>query len=137
MAVSFFTQSNNKKDIAPIWVRYTDNLSDAKTRTPLYIENGRLEKGKIKKFKINSSLPTNERQLIKEKNLSLDKVDQSMRKIERLIYDAINELPQRNKIKSDWLKKVVNQTNELVLKDHIQNWLDSRLTKKENTKDKY
>ena len=69
MAVSFYIQSNNKKDIAPIWVRYTDNLSDAKTRTPLYIENGRLIKGKIKKFKINSSLPTNERQLIKDKNL--------------------------------------------------------------------
>ena len=137
MAVSFYIQSNNKKDIAPIWVRYTDNLSDAKTRTPLYIENGRLEKGKIKKFKTNKSLSTNERQLIKEKNLSLDIVEQSMRKIERLIVDAINELPQRNKIKSDWLKKVVNQTNELVLKDHIQNWLDSRLTKKENTKEKY
>ena len=75
MAVSFYIQSNNKKR-GNIWVRYTDNLSDAKTRTPLYIENGRLEKGKIKKFKTNKSLSTNERQLIKEKNLSLDKEDQ-------------------------------------------------------------
>ena len=126
MPITFFTQSNNKKDNAPIWVRYTDANSDAKTRTPLYIENGRLEKGKIKKYKGNSSLPTNERQLIKDKNLSLDKVEEAMQKIKRLIVNEISDNPTLSKKTSKWLKTVVNQTNELVLKDHIQNWVDSK-----------
>lgn len=133
MPITFFTQPNNKKDIASIYVRYTDANSDAKTRTPLYIENGRLIKGKIKKFKINSSLPTNERQLIKEKNLSLDKIDEAMIKIKRLIVNEISDNPTLLEKTSKWLKGVVNQNNELVLKDHIQNWVDSKSSLEKNT----
>ena len=124
MAIVFFSQS--KKDIVPIWVRYTDSSSDAKTRTPLYIAKDRLHKNKIVYHKTNKSLPTNERNLIKDRNLALEKLEVAMKKVKHQILDAVNELPQKTEIKSDWLKMVVNQTNSICLKNHIDNWVESK-----------
>ena len=132
MAINFIVQS--RKDYAAITVRYTDTYSDAKARTPIYIEKSRLVKSKVIKYKTNRTLSANERTEIKEKNLSLEKVEIAMKKIERLIYDAINEKPEYTKITSRWLKQVVNQTNKKVLENHIQNWVDNKASLTENTK---
>ena len=93
MAITYFTQS--KKEIAPIWVRYTDAYSDAKTRTPLYINKDRLQRGKIIKHKTNRALPTNQRNEIRDRNIALESLDVSMGNLTNLILDAVNELPQR------------------------------------------
>jgi hypothetical protein len=131
MAITYFTQS--KKEIAPIWVRYTDAYSDAKTRTPLYINKDRLQRGKIIKHKTNRALPTNQRNEIRDRNNALENLEVSMSNISNLILDAVNELPQRTVIKSEWLKMIVNQTNSVYLKDHIQNWVNSKASLSENS----
>ncbi len=131
MAINFIVQS--RKDYAPITVRYTDTHSDAKTRTQLYIEKSRLVKSKVIKYKYNSTLSAIKKTEIKEKNLSLEKVELGMKKIERLIYDAINELPDHTIITSKWLKMVVNQTNAMSLKSHIDNWVKSKESLSENS----
>ena len=131
MAISFFTQS--KKDYSPITVRYTDAVSDAKARTPLFIKNGRLKKGIVIKYKAKHSQSANEKQNIIDKNISLDKVELEMQKIKRLIYDAINDLPNKGQITSKWLKRIVNQSDELYLNDHILLWLDSKKSLSENS----
>ena len=131
MAISFFTQS--KKDYSPITVRYTDAVSDAKARTPLFIKNGRLKKGIVIRYKAKQSQSANEKQNIIDKNISLDKVELEMQKIKRLIYDAINDLPIKGQITSKWLKRIVNQSDELYLNDHILLWLDSKRSLSENS----
>jgi integrase len=131
MAITYFTQS--KKEIAPIWVRYTDAYSDAKTRTPLYINKDRLQRGKIIKHKTNRALPTNKRNEIRDRNNALESLEVSMGDLTNLILDAVNELPQRTVIKSEWLKMIVNQTNNVNLKGHIKNWVDSKSPLAENT----
>ena len=132
MAITFFHQS--RKDIAPIWVRYTDAYSDAKTRTPLYVSKDRLVKGSIVKYKTGRSLSTNERNTIQDRNNSLDKLKTKLDDIEHLIIDAVNSLEGRTVITSAWLKMVVNKTNRLYLKDHIQNWMDSKVDWSANSK---
>ena len=131
MAISFFTQS--KKDYSPITVRYTDAVSDAKARTPLFIKNGRLKKGIVIKYKAKHSQSANEKQNIIDKNISLDKVELEMQKIKRLIYDAINDLPNKGQITSKWLKRIVNQSDELYLNDHILLWLESKKSLSEDS----
>ena len=132
MAINFFCQSY--KDYAPITIRYTDTYSDAKTRTPLYIKKDRLVKSKVIKYKIGRSLSVNEKNDIRAKNLSLEKVELAMVNLERLVLDAINELPRRTVITSKWLKSVVNQTNRLNLSDHIENWKSSKKKLTPNSK---
>ena len=132
MAITFFHQS--RKDTVPIWVRYTDSYSDAKTRTPLYITKDRLVKNNIIKYKVGRSLSTNKRNIVHDRNKALDNLKVKMDDIERLIIDAVNSLQGRTVITSEWLKMVVNQTNRLFLKDHIQNWIDSKVDWSDNSR---
>ena len=86
MAITFFHQS--RKDTVPIWVRYTDSYSDAKTRTPLYITKDRLVKNNIIKYKVGRSLSTNKRNIVHDRNKALDNLKVKMDDIERLIIDS-------------------------------------------------
>ena len=124
MAISFFTQS--KKEVAPIWVRFRSPSVDAKARTNLTIDNGRLHKGKVTKYKASSSSRADKNIVIK-KNIALDVVIREMASLELEIRTLANQLKPNEVINSKWLKKAVQpQLTDNTLLGHIDIWLASK-----------
>jgi len=92
MAITFFTQS--KKEIAPIWIRFRSPSADAKSRTNLTIDNGRIKNSKVVKYKSSSSDNRVKKNLIIEKNLALEVVQAEMTALELRVRTLSNQLKE-------------------------------------------
>jgi integrase len=130
MALTFYTQS--KKDYAPIWVRYRQHSIDAKARTLLYIETGRLKNNKILKHKMTASSDAHQKMLITEKNKALDFVANQIQLLEIKIVNDINNKKETDIVNSKWLTRAVQP--RLADKTFIENFEEYIKVKKNKTK---
>jgi len=105
MALTFYTQS--KKDYSPIWVRYRQHSIDAKARTLLSVETGRLKHNKILKHKMTASSDAHQKMLIAQKNKALDSVKQQIELLEIKIIDSLNNRKETDIVNSKWLTRAV------------------------------
>lgn len=120
MALTFYTQS--KKEYSPIWVRYRQHSIDAKARTLLNVETGRLKHNKILKHKMTASSDAHQKMLITHKNNALDIVKQQIELLEIKILSEINNTKETDVINSKWLTRVVQP--RLADKTFIENFKD-------------
>ena len=118
MALTFYTQS--KKDYAPIWVRYRQHSIDAKARTLLSVETGRLKHNKILKHKMTASSDAHQKMLITQKNKALDSVKQQIELLEIKIIDSLNNRKETDVVNSKWLTRAVQP--KLADKTFIENF---------------
>tara|TARA_R110000764_G_scaffold179685_1_gene265762 strand:- start:48 stop:1292 length:1245 start_codon:yes stop_codon:yes gene_type:complete len=118
MALTFYTQS--KKEYSPIWVRYRQHSIDAKARTLLNVETGRLKHNKILKHKMTASSDAHQKMLITQKNNALDIVKQQIELLEIKILSEINNTKETDVINSKWLTRVVQP--RLADKTFIENF---------------
>lgn len=118
MALTFYTQS--KKDYSPIWVRYRQHSIDAKARTTLYVETGRLKHNKILKHKATASSDAHQKKLISQKNKALDSVKQQIELLEIKILDSLNNRKETDVVNSKWLTRAVQP--RLADKTFIENF---------------
>ena len=136
MAITFFTQS--KKEIAPIWIRFRSPSADAKSRTNLTIDNGRIKNSKVVKYKSSSSDNRVKKNLIIEKNLALEVVQAEMTALELRVRTLSNQLKEYEVINSKWLKRAVQpQLTQQYLQDYINVWLKTKRGLKPNSYRKY
>ena len=105
MALTFYTQS--KKEYSPIWVRYRQHSIDAKARTLLSVETGRLKHNKILKHKMTASSDAHQKMLIAQKNKALDSVKQQIELLEIKIIDSLNNRKETDIVNSKWLTRAV------------------------------
>ena len=105
MALTFYTQS--KKEYSPIWVRYRQHSIDAKARTLLSVETGRLKHNKILKHKMTASSDAHQKRLIAQKNKALDVVKQNIELLESKIISELNNRKETDVINSKWLTRAV------------------------------
>ena len=131
MALSFYTQS--KKDYSPIWVRYRQHSIDAKARTTLYVETGRLKHNKILKHKATASSDAHQKMLIAEKNKALEIVKQQIELLEIKILSDLNNKKDTDIINSKWLTRTVQP--RLADKTFIENFKEF-IEQKKNLKPK-
>jgi integrase len=118
MALTFYTQS--KKEYSPIWVRYRQHSIDAKARTLLYIETGRLKHNKILKHKMTASSDAFQKMLIAEKNKALDIVSNEIKMLEVKILSELNSRNETDIVNSKWLTRAVQP--RLADKTFIENF---------------
>ncbi len=118
MALTFYTQS--KKDYSPIWVRYRQHSIDAKARTLLSVETGRLKHNKILKHKMTASSDAHQKMLISHKNNALDSVKQQIELLEIKILDSLNNRKETDVVNSKWLTRAVQP--RLADKTFIENF---------------
>jgi integrase len=109
MAITFFTQSNQKT--APVWVRIRFKEVDAKARTSLFIENGRLKKSQVIKHRMTSSDDAMQKLLISERNKALNTVEIEMQLLEIRLRSM---LTTNTFIDSKWLRIAVMPQHEAV-----------------------
>ena len=133
MALSFLTYS--KKEQAPLWIRYREGKIDAKVRTPLIIDTDRLVKGKIVKHKIRQSDNAQQKDVVRNKNKSLDLLQIKMNEIYRVVQDALNEREDGDLVDKHWMKRVVHPNeNSNLLTTQIDSFLNyKKLTVKESS----
>ena len=94
MALTFYTQS--KKDYSPIWVRYRQHSIDAKARTTLSVETGRLKAQQdFKAQSMTASSDAHQKMLIAEKNKALESVKQQIELLRNK--DTIRSLKQQKR----------------------------------------
>tara|TARA_R110000803_G_scaffold84089_2_gene150279 strand:- start:825 stop:2066 length:1242 start_codon:yes stop_codon:yes gene_type:complete len=130
MALTFYTQS--KKDYAPIWVRYRQHSIDAKARTLLSVETGRLKHNKILKHKMTASSDAHQKMLITHKNNALDSVKQQIELLEIKILDSLNNRKETDVVNSKWLTRAVQP--RLADKTFIENFEEYIKVKKDKRK---
>ena len=130
MALTFYTQS--KKDYAPIWVRYRQHSIDAKARTLLSVETGRLKHNKILKHKMTASSDAHQKKLISQKNKALDSVKQQIELLEIKILDSLNNRKETDVVNSKWLTRAVQP--RLADKTFIENFEEYIKVKKDKRK---
>ena len=118
MALTFYTQS--QKEYSPIWVRYRQHSIDAKARTLLYVETGRLKHNKILKHKMTASSDAHQKMLISQKNKALDIVKQQIELLESKILSDLNNTKETDVVNSKWLTRVVQP--RLADKTFIENF---------------
>ena len=118
MALTFYTQS--KKEYSPIWVRYRQHSIDAKARTLLSVETGRLKHNKILKHKMTASSDAHQKMLITQKNKALDSVKQQIELLEIKIIDSLNNRKETDVVNSKWLTRAVQP--KLADKTFIENF---------------
>jgi integrase len=136
MAITFFTQS--KKEIAPIWIRFRSPSADAKSRTNLTIDNGRIKNSRVVKYKASSSDNRAKKNLLIQKNLALEVVQAEMTILELRVRTLSNQLKEYEVINSRWLKRAVQpQLTHQYLQDHINVWLKTKRSLKPNSYRKY
>ena len=132
MALTFYTQS--KKEYSPIWVRYRQHSIDAKARTLLSVETGRLKHNKILKHKMTASSDAHQKMLITQKNKALDSVKQQIELLEIKIIDSLNNRKETDVVNSKWLTRAVQP--RLADKTFIENfeaYLEVKKGLKKNT----
>ena len=132
MALTFYTQS--KKEYSPIWVRYRQHSIDAKARTLLSVETGRLKHNKILKHKMTASSDAHQKMLISQKNKALDIVKQQIELLESKILSDLNNTKETDVVNSKWLTRVVQP--RLADKTFIENfeaYLEVKKGLKKNT----
>ena len=130
MALTFYTQS--KKDYSPIWVRYRQHSIDAKARTLLSVETGRLKHNKILKHKMTASSDAHQKMLISHKNNALDSVKQQIELLEIKILDSLNNRKETDVVNSKWLTRAVQP--RLADKTFIENFEEYIKVKKDKRK---
>ena len=130
MALTFYTQS--KKDYSPIWVRYRQHSIDAKARTLLSVETGRLKHNKILKHKMTASSDAHQKKLITHKNNALDSVKQQIELLEIKILDSLNNRKETDVVNSKWLTRAVQP--RLADKTFIENFEEYIKVKKDKRK---
>ena len=130
MALTFYTQS--KKEYSPIWVRYRQHSIDAKARTLLNVETGRLKHNKILKHKMTASSDAHQKMLITQKNKALDSVKQQIELLEIKIIDSLNNRKETDVVNSKWLTRAVQP--RLADKTFIENFEEYIKVKKDKRK---
>ena len=118
MALTFYTQS--KKEYSPIWVRYRQHSIDAKARTLLSVETGRLKHNKVLKHKMTASSDAHQKMLISQKNKALDIVKQQIELLESKILSELNNKKETDIVNSKWLTRAVQP--RLADKTFIENF---------------
>ena len=125
MALTFYTQS--KKEYSPIWVRYRQHSIDAKARTLLNVETGRLKHNKILKHKMTPSSDAHQKMLITEKNKALDIVQKQIQLLQVKILSDINNIKETDTVNSKWLTRAVQpKLADLTFIENFDLYLDSK-----------
>ena len=129
MAITFFTHS--VKENSPIWVRVRESKIDAKTRTLITVQTDRLVKGKILLHRITSGEPET-KVLLRQKNDSLNIVQEKMDSLRREIQNALNNREADDIINKEWLKNIVQPSkNTNLLSTNIDAFLEFKKSRVE------
>lgn len=133
MALSFLTYS--KKETSPLWIRYREGKKiDAKLRTQLTIETGRLVKGQIVKHRVKNSDNAKQKSTVRDKNKALDSLQIKMNEMKRTVQTALNNRDGSEVVNKEWIKSIISPDKDSdLLTTHIERFLAH---KKSNVKER-